>query len=264
MGAAAVGLAAQAPRLPPLPCPGGPHARAAPHAAALLRAAPPNRPPASPSCLLLPAGYLVLAIPPGVYALTERLLIKRSRLVLRGAGMGRTVLAVPKSELRGLAHPRRLRLGAWSRALANTCTAGLPARLYGMPPVLASSGRAAAPAPTRLPTPALPSAPACLDAGLTDIYGPSKTEYGGYVNDGGLLWRAARAAQRRLAMHPRCRWPSTLMLGCLQWGAPAPFHRFPAHAAAAAATHPCLPAPASLTRAPAPAPSTLSQAPSSP
>ena len=43
-------------------------------------------------------GYLVLTIPAGKYVLTEKLVIKRSRLVLRGAGMGATVLQVPKSE----------------------------------------------------------------------------------------------------------------------------------------------------------------------
>lgn len=54
------------------------------------------------------AGYLVLAIPPGIYTLTEKLVIKRSRFVLRGAGMGSTVLAVPKSEPRGLTVLRRV------------------------------------------------------------------------------------------------------------------------------------------------------------
>lgn len=40
----------------------------------------------------------MLTIPAGAYTLTEKLVIKRSRLVLRGAGMGATVLQVPKSE----------------------------------------------------------------------------------------------------------------------------------------------------------------------
>ncbi|PRW05792.1 cytosolic phosphoglucose isomerase isoform A [Chlorella sorokiniana] len=44
-----------------------------------------------------PNGYLVLTIPAGKFVLTEKLLIKRSRLVLRGAGMGATVLQIPKS-----------------------------------------------------------------------------------------------------------------------------------------------------------------------
>jgi hypothetical protein len=39
----------------------------------------------------------VLYVPPGTYTLTERLTITNSRVVLRGAGSGKTVLYVPKS-----------------------------------------------------------------------------------------------------------------------------------------------------------------------
>ena len=40
----------------------------------------------------------MLSIPAGRYTLTKHLAIKRSRLVLRGAGSGKTILNVPKSE----------------------------------------------------------------------------------------------------------------------------------------------------------------------
>lgn len=40
----------------------------------------------------------MLTIPAGAYTLSEKLVIKRSRTVLRGAGMGATVLQVPQSE----------------------------------------------------------------------------------------------------------------------------------------------------------------------
>ena len=40
----------------------------------------------------------MLSIPAGRYTLTKHLTIKRSRLVLRGAGSGKTTLNVPKSE----------------------------------------------------------------------------------------------------------------------------------------------------------------------
>ncbi|EFN59950.1 hypothetical protein CHLNCDRAFT_133034 [Chlorella variabilis] len=41
--------------------------------------------------------FIVLSIPPGTYTLTERLFIRRSRVVLRGAGAGKTTLYIPKS-----------------------------------------------------------------------------------------------------------------------------------------------------------------------
>jgi hypothetical protein len=44
------------------------------------------------------AEFIVLLVPAGRYTLTERLWIKRSRLVLRGAGSAKTVLYIPKSE----------------------------------------------------------------------------------------------------------------------------------------------------------------------
>lgn len=40
----------------------------------------------------------MLALPKGKLTLKERVFIKRSNLVLRGAGLGQTVLYVPKSE----------------------------------------------------------------------------------------------------------------------------------------------------------------------
>lgn len=42
-------------------------------------------------------GYTVLYIPAGTYTLTERLWIKKSNIVIRGAGAGQTVLDIPKS-----------------------------------------------------------------------------------------------------------------------------------------------------------------------
>ncbi|KAI3429364.1 hypothetical protein D9Q98_005459 [Chlorella vulgaris] len=48
--------------------------------------------------------FIVLFVPAGRYTLTERLWIKRSRLVLRGAGSANTVLYIPKS-LRGIYGP---------------------------------------------------------------------------------------------------------------------------------------------------------------
>ncbi|EFN50959.1 hypothetical protein CHLNCDRAFT_141582 [Chlorella variabilis] len=42
-------------------------------------------------------GYTVLLIPKGTYTLTEKLIIKSSRVVLRGEGPGKTVLNIPKS-----------------------------------------------------------------------------------------------------------------------------------------------------------------------
>jgi len=50
--------------------------------------------PAAAAC----ADWIVLALPAGQLVLTEPLYIKRSKLVLRGAGMKATVLKVPKSE----------------------------------------------------------------------------------------------------------------------------------------------------------------------
>jgi hypothetical protein len=46
---------------------------------------------------LCPAGFVVLSIPKGTYLLTQRLWIKRPRLVLRGAGRGQTIFSIPKS-----------------------------------------------------------------------------------------------------------------------------------------------------------------------
>ncbi|KAL4435948.1 hypothetical protein ABPG77_000710 [Micractinium sp. CCAP 211/92] len=43
------------------------------------------------------AGWVVLALPRGKLTLKERVFIKRSNLVLRGAGLGQTVLYIPKS-----------------------------------------------------------------------------------------------------------------------------------------------------------------------
>ncbi|KAL4448197.1 hypothetical protein ABPG75_005416 [Micractinium tetrahymenae] len=42
-------------------------------------------------------GYIVLYIPAGTYTLTERLWIKKSNIVIRGAGAGQTILSIPKS-----------------------------------------------------------------------------------------------------------------------------------------------------------------------
>jgi activating signal cointegrator complex subunit 1 len=39
----------------------------------------------------------VLSIPAGKYTLTDKLVITNSRVVLRGAGSGKTVLNIPKS-----------------------------------------------------------------------------------------------------------------------------------------------------------------------
>ncbi len=55
---------------------------------------------------------MVLALPRGKLTLKERVFIKRSNLVLRGAGLGQTVLYIPKSEhvsaLSGVDGVRRL------------------------------------------------------------------------------------------------------------------------------------------------------------
>lgn len=51
----------------------------------------------SSSWLHVPAEYIVLYLPAGEYEVLERLEIRRSRVVLRGAGRGRTTLYFPKS-----------------------------------------------------------------------------------------------------------------------------------------------------------------------
>lgn len=43
----------------------------------------------------------MLLIPKGTYTLTTKLTIKNSRVVLRGAGSGKTILYIPKSEAAG-------------------------------------------------------------------------------------------------------------------------------------------------------------------
>lgn len=53
----------------------------------------------------------MLYIPAGTYTLTERLWIKKSNIVIRGAGAGQTTLSIPKSARTGLGRlqglPRR-------------------------------------------------------------------------------------------------------------------------------------------------------------
>ena len=98
------------PLSPPSRLPGADHPRRVPRRQlrASLTCLPPVPPPrkVKPSCEFSHnAGYLVLTIPAGKYVLTEKLLIKRSRLVLRGAGMGATVLQVPKSECAEISMP---------------------------------------------------------------------------------------------------------------------------------------------------------------
>lgn len=56
--------------------------------------------PAHPCPLPPQAEFTVLYIPPGRYTLTDVLYIRRSRLVLRGAGRTKTTLYIPKSEAR--------------------------------------------------------------------------------------------------------------------------------------------------------------------
>lgn len=51
-----------------------------------------------PPAIDLAGSYVVLTIPEGRYTLEERLMLERPWLVLRGAGAGKTVLHIPKSE----------------------------------------------------------------------------------------------------------------------------------------------------------------------
>lgn len=85
------------------------------------------------------AGWVVLALPRGKLTLKERLVIKRSNLVLRGAGPGQTVLYIPKSERRWAALATQVVCGAarcagalLDRRGARLCSArGAAARVLG-------------------------------------------------------------------------------------------------------------------------------------
>ncbi|KAI3429363.1 hypothetical protein D9Q98_005458 [Chlorella vulgaris] len=73
--------------------------------------------------------FIVLFVPAGRYTLTERLWIKRSRLVLRGAGSANTVLYIPKSltDIYG-ANPNSPAAGAYVNTDAFIAIKGASAR----------------------------------------------------------------------------------------------------------------------------------------
>ncbi len=117
----------------------------------------------------------MLYIPAGTYTLTARLWIKKSNIVIRGAGAGQTILYIPKSEPTHRCRQARPcmvlftehALQLWGVLQQSGSLAGLE---YGHCSLLRS--RAAACPPT-------------LPAGLWDLYGKSKGSVsGGYVNWG--------------------------------------------------------------------------------
>jgi hypothetical protein len=150
--------------------------------------------------VLLAAGHIVLEIPPGAYTLTERLWIKRSRLVLRGAGAGKTVFYIPKSEL--CANCALLRLGPsllqMQFMLCSTAKSGGRAAVRG-----ASKGQSGP--DQHGPNPC---------AGLRDIYGPNPDNpRGAFVNTGAWPSVAVRLpsawnTQGRIALDPGKRQPA--------------------------------------------------------
>lgn len=155
------------------------------------------------------AEFTVLYIPPGQYTLTDVLYIRRSRLVLRGAGRTKTTLYIPKSE-----PGTSTAAGQGTRRCESFHSLG---RAWDLPRCTLQQMQTSRRAKLR----------ACyvsLCAGLTDLFGPSKESgTGGYVNfgeAGSLRQRLKGTVHPQAALHglllplqypprrPRCAAPA--------------------------------------------------------
>lgn len=152
----------------------------------------------------------MLYIPAGTYTLTERLWIKKSNIVIRGAGAGQTVLDIPKSEPGGA--------GAGAPASQGPAH-DAPELRSALQQVQASTALDVCMLHSH---PSLPGPPA-PPAGLWDLYGKSKgSESGGYVNWGAPLCTALPAGGLVSLAEPPAHACPCLLLPCWAFWQPPP------------------------------------------